>query len=142
MRDPEFHEFDRDFHDPVAAAWVPQKPDFWQRMSRGLEVVLYILLLACVMRIFQPETEKQRKLDVELAQVRKVQSEREARVAELRQEYELLKNDREYLETVARDRLDKAREGEYVIRIDRDEETEPGEADTGDRNRVIRPLHP
>jgi cell division protein FtsB len=31
----------------------------------------------------------------------------------------LLKTDKEYLETVARDRLDLQREGEYVVRIDR-----------------------
>lgn len=140
MRDPEFHEFDRDFHDPAVAGWLPAKPDVWQRMSRGMEVLLYILLIAGVLRLFQPETAKQRKLDAELAQILALKSEREARVAELRQEYELLRNDREYLETVARDRLDMAREGEYIIRIDREENQTAEESAAAPR--AVRPLTP
>ena len=142
MRDPEFHEFDREYQDHSALVWAPPKPDIWQRLSRGMEVLLYILLIAGVLRVFQPETEKQRKLDTELAQVLALKAEREARVADLRQEYELLKTDREYLETIARDRLDKAREGEYIVRIER--EPDPASAETAPREggRVVRPLNP
>jgi len=43
-------------------------------------------------------------------------------VTRLRQEHRLLKTDREYLENVARDRLNMQREGEYIIRIEREDE--------------------
>lgn len=141
MRDPEFHEFDRDRLDHAAMAWVPPKPDIWQRLSRLAEVVLYILLIAGVLRIFQPEIEKQRQLNGDLSQILEVKADREARVAELRQEYELLKTDREYLETVARDRLDKARDGEYIVRIEREAETIEVE-ESAPPTRAIRPIEP
>jgi cell division protein FtsB len=141
LRDPEFHEFDRDFNDPASLAWAPSAPDFWQRASRAMEVVIYLLLLLGILRLFQPETAKQRRLNAELAQVQALKTEREARVAALRQEFDLLKSDREYLETIARDRLDKAREGEYIVRIEREEPaTEPAAPANGER--VVRPLNP
>lgn len=140
LRDPEFHEFDRDFNDPASLAWAQSAPDFWQRASRIMEVVIYLLLLLGILRMFQPETAKQRRLNAELAQVQSLKAEREARVAALRQEYDLLKSDREYLETIARDRLDKARDGEYIVRIEREEPaTEPAANANGER--VVRPLN-
>jgi cell division protein FtsB len=38
----------------------------------------------------------------------------------LRKEHRLLKTDKDYLETVARDRLNLQREGEHVVRIERE----------------------
>ncbi len=125
MRDPDFQEFDRDYHGGVASAHGAPRPDLWQRLSRVMEVFLYILILAAILRLFWPEVEKQRALNAELARVEREKAEREVRVAELREEYGLLKSDREYIETVARDQLDMAREGEYIIRIERPEEPEP-----------------
>ena len=123
MRDPEFHEFDRDGRGGGAAsAWTPAKPDLWQRLTRAMELFLYLLVLAALLRLFWPEVEKQRALNAELARAEEARAAREARAGELRQEHELLKSDRDYLETIARDRLDKSRPGEYIIRIER-----PGE---------------
>lgn len=140
MRDPEFHEFDRDLHDPSAYAFVPPKPDIWQRLSRVMEVMLYLLALAAIMRLFAPEVEKQRKLNAELAQVELLQAERLAEVNSLKQEYDLLKNDAAYVDLMARDRLNKALDGEYIVRIER--ETDPDESTpvTEERRPVIRPL--
>ena len=120
MRDPEFHEIDRDYRG--GGAYAAPKPDLWQRLSRVMEVLLYLLILAAILRIFWPEVEKQRALNAELAAVEQEQAKRESRVADLRQEFELLKSDREFLEAVARDRLDLARKGEHIIRIERPEE--------------------
>lgn len=124
MRDPDFQEFDRDYHGSAASAYGAPRPDLWQRLSRVMEVFLYLLILAAILRLFWPEVEKQRALNAELAHVEREKAEREARVAELREEYGLLKSDRDYIETVARDQLDMAREGEYIIRIERPEERE------------------
>ncbi|MCB1230127.1 MAG: septum formation initiator family protein [Verrucomicrobiae bacterium] len=145
MRDPDFHELDRDYRSGGAAyAYAPQKPDLWQRMSRVMEVFLYLLILAAILRIFWPEVEKQRTLNSELSEIERQQAEREARVADLRQEYELLKSDREYLETVARDRLDLSREGEHIIRIERPEQEEEPLPDAVDSAELpkVKPLKP
>ncbi len=127
MRDPDFQELDRDYHGGGAFAYATSKPDVWQRMSRVMEVFLYVLILAAILRLFWPEVEKQRALNTELSEIEQIKEAREARVADLRQEYELLKSDREYLETIARDRLDMARDGEHIIRIERPDDEEPEE---------------
>ena len=132
MRDPEFKELELEFFDDQ-----PEPPgtklDLWQRLSRVMEAVLYLLILAGVMRIFWPEVEHQKELNAQLAQIEQVRSEQEAHVNQLHSEYEWLKNDRGYLESVARDRLDLYRPGadEYVVRIKRPEETLEEESDPG-----------
>ena len=133
MRDPDFQELDLDFYDEQPK--LPgSKPDLWQRLSRLMEGILYLLVLAAVMRIFWPEVEHQNELNDQLAQVEQVREERETRVSRLQMEYELLKTDRDYIESVARDRLDLYRPGadEYVVRIQRPEEPVDGDSEDGE----------
>ena len=124
MRNPDFQEIDRDFYGASAPAYQPPKPDLWQRMSRVMEGILYLLILAAILRIFWPEVEKQRLLNAELAQVEGTLGVLEGQLAELSDEYSRLKSDREYIEIVARDRLDRAKQEEWVVRIKRDEDIE------------------
>lgn len=143
MRDPEFHDIDRDYHGSGGGyAYASQKPDVWQRMSRVMEVFLYVLILAAILRLFWPEVEKQRALNSELAEIEQRKAERESRVADLRQEHDLLKNDRDYLETVARDRLDMARDGEHIIRIERPEDLGAVELEEETDAPKLKPLKP
>ncbi len=87
-----------------------------------MEVVIYVLLALVVYKLFGPELDRQDELKAEQKRLEQIRHEREEQVVRLRQEHRLMKTDREYLETIARDRLDLQREGEFVIRIDRDEE--------------------
>lgn len=125
MRNPDFQELDRDFYGPSSTpAYEPPKPDLWQLMSRVMEVILYLLVLAAILRIFWPEVEKQRLLNAELAQVEGTLAKLEGQLADLSEEHALLKSDREFIDITARDRLDLAKEEEWVIRIKREEEIE------------------
>lgn len=98
------------------------KPNIWQRLSRVTEVIIYVFCFLAVAKMFWPEVERQEELNVEMAKLDIVLEERREHVGQLRQEHELLKNDREFLETVSRDRLNLMRDGEYIIRIERGDE--------------------
>ena len=97
------------------------KPNLWQRLSRAMEVLIYVLCFLAVAKMFWPEIERQKQLNTELANLDKVLKEKQDAVNQLRQKHELLKNDREFLEVVSRDRLNLMRSDEYVIRIERGE---------------------
>ena len=126
-RDPDFQDPDNSPFGETGFEDEFGKPDFWQRMSRIMEVLIYILCLGGAIKLFWPEVERQDELNSQLDSIQSVEAAKQEQVAALRQKYELLKGDREYLETVARDRLNLAREGEYVVRIGRDEIPKTGE---------------
>lgn len=121
MRDPEFHD---NLEIPLRSGGASAKPrsNVWKRLSRIMEVVIYVLLILTVVKLFGPEMERQEDLKAERERVSRIRSEKEARVLRLRQEHRLLKTDKGYLETVARDRLNLQREGEHIVRIERGEE--------------------
>jgi cell division protein FtsB len=121
MRDPEFH--DRADLPPVSRE-EDSKPraNLWLRLSRGMEVVIYVLLILVVYRLFGPEWQRQEELGAELALLEKIEATTDERVGRLRQEFRLLKTDKDFLEVAARDRLGLQREGEYVVRIEREED--------------------
>ena len=118
MHDPEFHDNAPDFI--IAGEEEEVRPDIWQRLTKVFEVIVYLLLMAVIAKLFWPEIERQRELKAQLVEVRAQREAREMDVAGLRNEHSWLKSDREYLESVARDRLDMARENEYIIRIEQE----------------------
>lgn len=121
MRDSEFQDRPEL---PLHIRGEEEKPRlmFWQRMSRGMEVFIYLLLLLAVLKIFGPEWDRQKELQAEATRLTQIREDRREEVVRLRQEHRLLKTDKEYLESIARDRLNLQRDGEYVIRIRREEE--------------------
>ena len=120
MRDPEF----QDNFDPTSPSHVAElgkKPyNLWKALSRMMEVVLYVLVILAVARLFWPEIERQESLQTELVAKTRVLQAKEAKVNRLRLEHKLLKTDKEYLEIISRDRLNMQKEGEYIIRIERE----------------------
>ena len=122
MRDPEFQDrLDLPLHIDGESG-KSSRPNIWRRLSRVMEVVIYALLILVVYKLFGPELDRQDELKAEQHRLELIRNERDTQVVRLRQEHRLMKTDREYLEAIARDRLDLQREGEFVIRIDRDEE--------------------
>ncbi len=119
MRDTEFYDPDRD---PFQEESEEVGLDIWQRLSKVMVALLFLCVLAAVLRLFIPEIERRNQLQQQAQQFEQVRMEKKARVARLQQKFDLLKNDREYLEAVARDRLDLAKEGEYIIRLERADE--------------------
>jgi len=121
MRDPEFNDNFASVTNGDALISEPaNRRNLWQVLSRVMEVILYLLIVVAVIKLFWPEVERQRDLQRGLEAKKLVLQKKEDQVAKLRQEHALLKNDREYLEAISRDRLNLQKEGEYIIRIHRD----------------------
>jgi cell division protein FtsB len=121
MRDPDFTDQPEFTLHASTAAAVP-RPSLWKRLSRLMEVVIYALLVLAVVKLFGPELERREELVAEKQRLEGIRSEKESHAVRLRQEHRLLKTDKDYLETVARDRLNLQREGEHVVRIEREGE--------------------
>ncbi len=118
MRNPDFTDQPECTLHASLAAGEPSA-SLWKRLSRLMELVIYSLLVLAAWKLFGPEFLRRDELAAEMQRLEHIRSEKEARVVRLRQEHRLLKTDKEYLETVARDRLNLQREGEHIIRIDR-----------------------
>ncbi|MCG8599302.1 MAG: septum formation initiator family protein [Verrucomicrobiales bacterium] len=97
-------------------------PNMWQRMSRVMEVVIFALLILAVYKLFGPEIDRKAELQSEVNRLSAIVEEKKEIAGRLSTEHRLLKTDKEYLETIARDRLNLQREGEYIIRIQSEEE--------------------
>ncbi|MEM8955089.1 MAG: septum formation initiator family protein [Verrucomicrobiota bacterium] len=96
--------------------------DIWQRLGRVLFAVFLVVLMGGALSMFWPQIDRHRELD---AQLTRLTVERDEALVErdmLASRLEWLRTDANYLETIARDRLDLYREGEVVIRIDRGSE--------------------
>ena len=125
MRDPESFD-DRDFFpddegEEIADVRGPRR-DIWQRLSQLMVACLFLLILAAILRIFWPEIERHRELSAEVHRLETIRDKRLQSVAELQRRNEWMLTDKEYLESVARDRLDMAHSDEVVVRIDRESE--------------------
>lgn len=117
MRDTEFYDPDREPFQEEEQEIVG--PDIWQRLSKVVMALMFICVIAAALRLFIPEIERRNQLEQQAQHFEKLSAEKTAKVAQLQKEYDLLKNDREYLETIARDRLDLMKDGETIIRLDR-----------------------
>lgn len=122
MRDPVFGDQRELSLRLSGGAESKPRPDLWKRLSRVMEAVIYVLLALAALKLFGPEWTRRDELIAEKRRLDQIREAREAQVVRLRQEHRLLKTDKTYLETVARDRLNLQREGEHIVRIDRGEE--------------------
>lgn len=126
MRDPEFQD-NVDAYRYPGFRGIPKRPrTIWQRMSRIVEAIIYVLIVLVVIKLFSPELERHHELQSELKKLEAVQVENERNVARLRKEHSHLISDRAYMEAVARDRLNLQRKGEYIIQIERPVPEPPG----------------
>lgn len=117
MRDTEFYDPDREpFQEEEAVRFGP---DIWQRLSKVMMALIFLCVVAAVLRFFIPEIERRNQLEKQAQRFEQQIDEKSMRLAQLQIEYDLLKNDRAYLEVIARDRLDLMRDGETIIRLDR-----------------------
>ena len=94
------------------------EPDFWHRLNRVLTVFVVAGLFLLVGVMFYPVWHKQQDMRSRIASLQKAQAEKTSRLRGLERERELLLNDPEYVETIARDRLNVMKPGETVFRIE------------------------
>ena len=101
----------------------PDAPSGWQRWNRRLLIIIFLCLSIISWRLFVPELKRNAEIDAELAGMRN-QAEREtAANTQLKNEVGWLTDasDPTYLETIARDKLERAKPGETVIRLDNED---------------------
>ena len=94
------------------------EPDFWHRLNRVLQVFVVAGFLLTVGVMFYPVWQKQQDMRLHLLTLERAQSEKSTALAKSQRELELLRNYREYLETIARDRLNVMKPGETIFRIE------------------------
>ena len=94
------------------------EPDFWHRLNRVLQVLVVAGFLLTVGVMFYPVWQKQQDMRLRLLTLERAQSEKTAALTKSQRELDLLRNDREYLETIARDRLNVMKPGETIFRIE------------------------
>jgi cell division protein FtsB len=94
------------------------EPDFWHRINRVLQVLVVAGFLLTVGVMFYPVWQKQNDMRLRLLGLEAERTEKSAELAKSQRQLDLLRNDREYLETIARDRLNVMKPGETIFRIE------------------------
>jgi cell division protein FtsB len=94
------------------------EPDFWHGLNRVLQVLIVAGFLLTVGVMFYPVWQKQNDMRDRLLGLEAAKSEKTAALAESQRQLNLLRHDREYLETIARDRLNVMKPGETIFRIE------------------------
>lgn len=94
------------------------EPDFWHRLNRVLGVLLVFGILAGVGIVFYPVWARQQDMRAHLTSLQREQTEKSSQLARAQREIELLRTDAEYVETIARDRLNLMKPGETIFRIE------------------------
>lgn len=87
-------------------------------LNRILIVALLLAFLVVVFILFMPELKKQQQLRAEIKELSDEIQEQRQFVHLQRKEFDWLTQHPEYVEIIARDRLDLMKEGEVIFRID------------------------
>jgi cell division protein FtsB len=110
-----FYEEEDDF---VVKRRRRNEPDFWHRLNRVLQVLVVAGFLLTVALMFYPVWQKQNDMRLRLLSLEAEKSGKTAVLTKSQRQLDLLRNDREYLETIARDRLNVMKPGETIFRIE------------------------
>lgn len=94
------------------------EPDFWHRINRVLQFLVVAGFLLTVGVMFYPVWHKQQDMRLRVLALETELKDKTASLQSRQNELDLLRNDREYLETVARDRLNLMKPGETIFRIE------------------------
>ena len=109
-----FHEED----DFIVKRRRRNEPDFWHGINRVLQVLIVAGFLLTVGIMFYPVWQKQNDMRHRLLGLETEKAEKTAALAKSQRQLDLLRNDRDYLETIARDRLNVMKPGETIFRIE------------------------
>ena len=91
---------------------------FLKALNRVLMFLTFVGAICIVALWFYPELKRRDAMVKNLEEKQAILAAEEARNRLQTREVYLLENDREYIETVARDRLDMMKEGETIFRLD------------------------
>ncbi len=91
---------------------------FWKAINRVLMVLVLIGLVSVIVLWFYPELERRDAMARELDEEKQDLAAQQLLRKQREREVYLLENDREYIETIARDKLDMMKEGETIYRLE------------------------
>ncbi len=94
------------------------EPGFWHTLNCALLILVIVGFFLGVGIIFYPVWHQQHDMRARLASLERELTERQQHLSSSQEKISLLKTDPEYLETIARDRLDLMKPGETVFRIE------------------------
>ncbi len=94
------------------------QPMIWHRLNRWLTIGLVLGVIAVVICKFLPELQKQKVARAEEEQLMLLIKQRRDSLNRKTREISWLKNDPNYVEIIARDRLDLMKDGETIYRIE------------------------
>jgi cell division protein FtsB len=95
-----------------------RRPDLWKKANRYLMALVVVMLLALGAAVFAPERSKLAALEDRLAREKTTLRSEELLKAKRTREVDLLRNDPEYLEIVAREKIGVMKDGETIMRLD------------------------
>jgi cell division protein FtsB len=98
----------------------PNAPSGWARWNRRLLIIIFTCLAIISWRLFIPELKKHQEIDTQLKGMQAEFDREDGLNKQLTNEVSWLTdpNDPTYLETIARDKLQAAKPGETVIRLE------------------------
>jgi cell division protein FtsB len=91
---------------------------FLKALNRVLMFLTFVGAICIIALWFYPELKRRDAMVKNLEEKQTMLAMEEARNRQQTREVYLLENDREYIETIARDRLDMMKEGETIFRLD------------------------
>jgi len=95
-----------------------REPDFWQRLNKLLALLVMAGVFCGIAVVFYPVWTKQQAMRARADSLTGEKAEKTAQLQKARHKLDLLKNDPEYVETIARDRLNVMKPGETIFRIE------------------------
>lgn len=93
-----------------------QQAGVWHHLNRLMVVLIAFAAIVLIVCAFLPELKKQREQTGRVEQLKSDIENQKKLLAQRTREVDLLNNDRGYVETLARDRLDMMKQGEAIFR--------------------------
>jgi cell division protein FtsB len=95
----------------------PEVTTIWRAISRCLWWAVSIVLVCIGLTLFKPQIDRREKLDRRISELRAQRAAARAAHDSLRDKLGWVKTDPEFIEAIARDRLDLARENEMIFQF-------------------------
>jgi cell division protein FtsB len=102
-------------------------PSFWNALNRVLLALVIVGGIAGLVLWFYPEVARRDQMARNLLEEKEELIAQQSLRKQREREVYLLENDKEYIETIARDKLDMMKEGETIFRLDPTKATKPAQ---------------
>jgi len=94
------------------------EPDFWHRLNKVITVLVILGFFLCIAVVFYPAWQRREDMRARVIALQKELAEKTEQLQADNRKIELLRNDPEYVETIARDRINVMKQGETIFRVE------------------------